>query len=53
MIFFQIIVILKELHLENIVRGNQYEKAANKTVLKYCELGDITVTSIYVYGNYY
>lgn len=32
LILFQIIVILKEVHLENIGRENQYGKTANNTV---------------------
>lgn len=52
MVFFQKIVILKELHLENIMQINKYEKAANKTQFIIFRSRDITVGSIFVYVNY-
>lgn len=52
MVFFQKIVILKELHLENIMQINKYEKAANETQFLIFRTRDITVGSIFVYVNY-
>lgn len=55
MVFFQKIVILKELHLENlenIMQINKYEKAANETQFIIFRTRDITVGSIFVYVNY-
>lgn len=52
MVFFQKIVILKELHLENIMQINKYEIAANETKFIIFRTRDITVGSIFVYVNY-
>lgn len=52
MVFFQKNVILKELHLENIMQINKYEKAANETQFIIFRTRDITVGSIFVYVNY-
>lgn len=52
MVFFQKNVILKELHLENIMQINKYENAANETKFIIFRTRDITVGSIFVYVNY-